>query len=163
MRRSLCFLGRILKTRHKSLCAVLAATVSGKHMPWTSLIVSDLAFLWNSVPAVKCRLPNPMADPSRWMLFIVDDSDMWSTFVSKLFFVHSCLDKSVKPNVADSNAFCGLTCAHRPAFVDAKALAQHNRVKHGSKAPISAFVDGSGVVCYQLSDPPQMFETPNRR
>ena len=37
------------------------------------------------------------------------------------------------------------TNIYKPAFIDAKALDQHVRIKHGLKAPISGFVDGSGV------------------
>eukprot|EP00973_Karenia_brevis_P052952 7359596-Karenia_brevis.AAC.1 len=81
-----------------------------------------------------------------WSTFIKDYPGAWRCIVLMYFEVSSPWTEPVK-DTADSSPhpFCCTVCKDRPTFKSAKALAQHNRIKHKITNPVSKYVDDSGV------------------
>ena len=147
VRRRLCYLGRVLRTGHGALLAMLSIVVKDDRLPWVKLIVRDMRLLYDNVADVRRRLPAPCADPFAWAGFVKDQPVLWHDIVMQLYFIESSLD-SVPSGSAPMAMVCQHvceTCPNRPAFASAKALHQHCRKMHGYRDPTAKYINGSGV------------------
>merc|ERR1712032_907578 len=135
IRKRLKYLKRQLAHGLPILLALLAQkTEHGKCMPWTSLIVRDLRLLRERV---LTNLYDPVIDWKGWCNVIA--SPKWEQSVDTLFFTDSVLDSVASPEPVAQLYSCSQCEA---AFSSAKAKDQHERIKHGMRNPMRAYVFG---------------------
>ena len=148
MRKRLLYLRRVMTHRPPTLLALLHCRVNSRLLPWVTLITEDLQYVrdW-----VMPHLPDPSVNPESWQSTILDAS--WVEVVKCVFFVTSVLDKVGSPDQVPEHArtFVCSICGTRPAFSSHRALASHQRAKHGQRNPVRCFV-GSGVCPVCSSD-----------
>eukprot|EP00973_Karenia_brevis_P058640 8167445-Karenia_brevis.AAC.1 len=127
-RKRLHYVARLLKHRPKSLITLLFSDGAGKRLPWTRLILEDLEFLRSDC---LTSLPSPGSEYEAWLNFILNNERRWCEIVNSLHYTASWSDtQQVAPSPGVRSFVCQL-CNTGQAFASSKALAQHQRVKHG--------------------------------
>ena len=146
-RKRLIYMARLAYVQPKALWAILQASPRKQQMPWTCQACKDIKCLYSSVAAVREALPDPVANPNAWFQFMSNQREKWHRLVDNLFYSHSCLDQRASEHEGSNPLTfkCEVCCEPRPAFATAKALAQHQRIKHKTRNVLRLYVDGSGV------------------
>ena len=153
MRARLRYLRRLLVFAPPPLRAALHLKVKGEHLPWVSLVLSDLVHL-RSV----CNLPIPPPTESlfasrAWSDLIVNQPHEWHRMVSEITFYHSVADKgkALPQRIGDihcdtSLSFVCTLCSNK--FPTNMQLGGHLRMVHGIRSNLRLFVpDSSCPVC----------------
>jgi hypothetical protein len=140
------YLGRLIASQPKQLLALLAHRVphingSDTRMPWVNLAVADTVRL-KLLGAVPHDTPSIDDDPTLWTDLIL--SDEWKATLQQVHFVESTYDPG--PAVVNGSPLNCVCPQCRVAFATERALASHQRAKHGSRMAIRTFVEGTVCV-----------------
>eukprot|EP00973_Karenia_brevis_P017885 2456427-Karenia_brevis.AAC.1 len=148
-RQRLLYLPRLLQHGPPSLAAMLQATAGDKAMRWACLIKDDLIALQKGVPEKLEQLPSPVDDPQPWYNLIADYGGQWCQLVKMLHYTESACDRRTLEHHSTfglAHVFVCRECpAPHPSFYTQKALASHERVKHGRRNKYRLYIDEGGI------------------
>ena len=143
-RKRLLYLRRILLHAPRPLVAALHIHIGDRCLPWTSMIVDDMATLSRYC---SLDLPHPAEQHMTWLNYIVEsDEHEWKKSVSHIHYIDSCCDRTaIKPSNGTSpvQLYSCTLCSPSRCFSSEKALASHRRATHSIKTEVRAYVDGS--------------------
>jgi hypothetical protein len=149
LQRRLAYYPRLAMRQPAALVALLQTACAADRLPWIKQAIDDLDYVYRNVR--RLSLPPPLIEPHMWVDFMMQEEGEWKRVVECCTFVHSILDASGDAGRADAyRAHVCLMCdAPQPAFASLKALASHQRSKHGIRNPMRAFanVDGRCPIC----------------
>jgi len=114
-------------------------------LPWLSLVKADLVVLWRRVSQLR-DMPDPAAQPGQWFCFVCQWPHQWKQIVDKLVFFESACAAAVpiaSPGIDLPAKHQCLEC--NLEFRSWKALALHNRVKHGCRTELRRYIGGDGI------------------
>ena len=175
--RRLLYLSRIIHSTVTPLKALLTfISPRGELMPWTKLVVADLALVKAAVPASLENVADVTCDVHAFWQLISDYPREWKLILKKYY---TTADDIVSPVNASLSAQVPLPCGapnnsggtstrdagnasvdglHQgmvcdaPAFTTAKAFRQHARIKHGQTSAIARSRRNITVCCICKSE-----------
>ena len=153
LQKRLAYYPKLARRQPTALVALLQTQCSSDRLPWVRQAIGDLDFVYQNVGVLS--LPPPQSEPRVWVEFMLQEEIEWKRAVESCTFVHSKLDASadgMSPAAAHGAHVCLLCDTPQPAFCSPKALASHQRVKHGIRNPMRAFAEADGrcPVCRTL-------------
>ena len=124
----------------KILLGLLAIGAPTKSLSWTKLVVQDMRDLSKHLD--EWDLPDPVVDPEAWFSLITEAGDNWSTYVNRLSYVESVLDR----NPGNSDVVANYRCDQcDTCFPSIRALKSHQRRLHGIRSPMRFYAYPDGI------------------
>ena len=132
-RMRLIYRGLLARVRPAALSAVLHARPGGQLLQWVVQVARDTEFVR---PFMPCSLGSFLDAPDEWYCIMLDKS-AWHTVLSRVHFCASVCDRVAHTSgPASGEAARAFESDCGAAFASQRAVASHQRTKHGMRQQI---------------------------